>query len=92
MPRLSPLKAIRAYCIDCSGGSAKEVRLCVIPDCPLYCYRMGKTGRKGHSNPKGAEALAAHRRKKSASADHDSDAGGAVQDKGQECPLAWPAS
>ena len=39
---LTPLKAIRANCIDCSGGSPAEVRLCVIPDCPLYCYRFGK--------------------------------------------------
>ena len=39
---LTPLKAIRANCLGCSGGSPAEVRLCVIPDCPLYCYRFGK--------------------------------------------------
>ena len=38
---LSPLKAIRQNCIDCSGGCKKEVRLCVIPDCPLYPFRFG---------------------------------------------------
>ena len=38
----TPIKAIRAKCLDCSGGSAQEVRLCVIPECPLYPYRMGK--------------------------------------------------
>jgi len=37
----SPLKAIRKHCIDCSGGSEKEVRECVIPDCPLYPFRFG---------------------------------------------------
>ena len=42
MKTLTPLKAIRANCVDCSGGSPAEVRLCVIPDCPLYCYRFGK--------------------------------------------------
>ena len=39
---LTPLKAIRANCIDCSGGQTKEVRECVIKHCPLYPYRMGK--------------------------------------------------
>jgi len=39
---LTPIRAIRAKCLDCSGGSAQEVRLCVIRDCPLYPYRLGK--------------------------------------------------
>ena len=39
---LTPLKAIRAKCIDCSGGSIHEVKLCVIPECPLYPFRFGK--------------------------------------------------
>ena len=42
MKPLTPLKAIRANCIGCSGGSPAEVRLCVIPECPLYGYRFGK--------------------------------------------------
>ena len=36
------IKSIRAYCIECQGGSFKEVRLCTLRDCPLYAYRMGK--------------------------------------------------
>lgn len=36
------IKAIRAKCLDCSGGSSKEVRLCPVTDCPLYPYRFGK--------------------------------------------------
>ena len=48
MNKLTPLKAIRVHCIDCSGYSPKEVRLCVIPQCPLYPYRMGTNpSRKG---------------------------------------------
>jgi len=39
--RLTPIKAIRAKCLDCSGGNNAEVRNCVIPSCPLYPYRMG---------------------------------------------------
>ncbi len=40
--RLTPIKAIRAKCLDCMGGSAKEVRLCNIPECSLFPYRLGK--------------------------------------------------
>ena len=39
---LTPIKAIRKHCLSCSGESPKEVRLCVIKDCPLYPYRLGK--------------------------------------------------
>lgn len=38
---LTPMKAIRKKCLECSGGQPKEVRLCVIPSCALYPYRMG---------------------------------------------------
>jgi len=48
MTRDTPLKAIRKKCLDCSGYSKKEVRLCPIVECPLYPYRMGTDpGRKG---------------------------------------------
>ena len=40
--RLTPIKAIRAKCLECSCGNNAEVRECVIPDCPLYPYLMGK--------------------------------------------------
>jgi len=35
-------KAIRDKCIDCSGGSAHEVRHCPVVDCPLWGFRMGR--------------------------------------------------
>ena len=38
---LTPIKAIRAHCLDCMCGQATEVRLCPITDCSLYPYRMG---------------------------------------------------
>jgi hypothetical protein len=38
---MTPLQAIRKHCLDCSGGSYSEVKLCVINDCRLYPYRMG---------------------------------------------------
>lgn len=51
----TPLKAIRAKCLDCSNGQIGEVRECVIPDCPLYPYRMGM-------RPKTAEKVAEKRK------------------------------
>jgi len=51
-PITSPLKAIRAHCLDCVGGMASEVRKCTGPlligqkgICALHPYRFGK-GRK----------------------------------------------
>jgi hypothetical protein len=34
-------RSIYLKCLDCSGGSAKEVTLCNILDCPLWEYRCG---------------------------------------------------
>ena len=38
----SPLKAIRAYCIECCCGSAYEVSLCPATECELHEFRLGK--------------------------------------------------
>lgn len=38
----NPVKAIRAFCIDCCGGSSNEVKLCTAPHCALYPFRLGK--------------------------------------------------
>ena len=39
---MTPIKAIRAKCLDCCCGQAYEVRMCPITDCPLYPFRLGK--------------------------------------------------
>ena len=39
---ISPLKAIRARCLDCCAGQAQEVKLCPAQNCPLYPFRLGK--------------------------------------------------
>lgn len=39
---LTPIKSIRAKCLDCCCGSMAEVRRCHIENCPLHPYRMGK--------------------------------------------------
>ena len=38
----NPVKAIRAYCLECSCGSTAEVKECPVYRCPLYPYRFGK--------------------------------------------------
>lgn len=36
------LVAIRAKCLDCSGGMRKEVTGCKLKDCPLWPYRTAE--------------------------------------------------
>lgn len=38
---VSPLKAIRANCIECCCGDKTEVKLCEIENCPLHPFRLG---------------------------------------------------
>lgn len=47
IPRLSALKNIHLYCIECLG-TADKVRKCTMPECSVYIYRFGKNPhRKG---------------------------------------------
>jgi hypothetical protein len=41
----TPLKAIRARCLDCRGFEKAEVRACDFTDCSLHPLRMGKGSR-----------------------------------------------
>jgi hypothetical protein len=38
----SPLRAIRAKCLDCSCYQISEVRLCEAVKCPLWPFRAGR--------------------------------------------------
>lgn len=40
--RISPLKAIRAKCLDCCCFQSGEVRKCTAKNCPLWYFRFGK--------------------------------------------------
>lgn len=40
--RKSMGQAIRAKCLDCSGGSYKEVDRCHLEHCDLWPFRFGK--------------------------------------------------
>jgi len=47
MKTLTPVKAIRAKCLNCVGRPS-EVRKCEDRNCSLYLYRFGKNpNRKG---------------------------------------------
>jgi hypothetical protein len=37
----SPLRAVRAFCLDCCCDSSKEVELCPAETCPLWLFRFG---------------------------------------------------
>lgn len=39
--RISPLKAIRLKCLECSCGSSYEVKLCTVTKCAMYPFRDG---------------------------------------------------
>lgn len=62
MSGFSPLRAIRAKCLECSGGSYAEVTACPVTGCALYSYRSGhrpKTaeGKRRELTPAQAAAL-----------------------------------
>jgi len=42
----TPVKAIRAFCVQCMGGYTSEIPICTDYHCPLYPYRMGKRPNK----------------------------------------------
>lgn len=48
---MTPIKAIRAKCLDCCCGQVNEVKMCPCSDCSLYPYRFGKNPKlKGRTN------------------------------------------
>lgn len=43
---VTPMRAIRMKCLDCSAGQPLEVRLCTHEACPLYPYRFGRNPKR----------------------------------------------
>ena len=41
MKNITPLKAIRLKCLDCTGFQRSEIKSCHITDCTLWRFRMG---------------------------------------------------
>ena len=46
MKKLTPLKAVRKYCLWCMNDQEIEVKLCPSKDCPLFFLRFGKREKK----------------------------------------------
>lgn len=42
MAKLTPIKAIRKKCLNCSNEQWIEVKRCPIEECPLWEYRLGR--------------------------------------------------
>ena len=49
---LTPIKAIRAKCLDCTNNQYTEVKDCQMTKCSLYPYRLGKRPKKDADNKK----------------------------------------
>ena len=52
--RMTPMKAIRAKCLDCCAGQVAEVRRCELKNCPLFPYRTGHRPRQGTDTTPGS--------------------------------------
>lgn len=55
----TPIKAIKAKCLDCCCGRRAEVKECPAKTCPLWRYRLGK-------NPNRARNMTDEQRKAAA--------------------------
>lgn len=50
--KISPLKAIRAKCLDCCCKQAREVALCPADDCSLFSFRFGRNPNRAGMGPR----------------------------------------
>ena len=74
MKKISPVKAIRAKCLDCSYDQPSEVRDCHLTDCALWPFRMGKNPFYDTSKMKGnAEHLKRWKEENSRSSQGEND-------------------
>lgn len=50
---LTPIKAIRVFCLECVGHQTGAVRTCADELCPLWPYRMGTDPGREQAQRKG---------------------------------------
>jgi hypothetical protein len=55
---ISPLRAIRSYCLDCCYGKANQIQICSHADCRIYKYRLGRKQRG--SAPSAIKSIGLH--------------------------------
>jgi hypothetical protein len=58
MAKITPIKAIRRFCIACQGGSAVMVRGCDDTSCALYVWRLGEE--QPQAGRSGVQAIRCH--------------------------------
>ena len=58
--KITPLRAIRAKCMECTLDSYKEIRECTMSKCPLHQYRMGHRPKKEGDGQNGVQATGEH--------------------------------
>ena len=56
----TPLRAIRAKCLDCCYDSAQEVKLCPAQNCPLWPFRSGHNPARAGIGGKGVTSKKAN--------------------------------
>ena len=67
--------AVRNFCLECVGYSAKEVELCTDPECWLFPWRFGKTPKELKSSRGFAASGKAHCSRAKPTATQRSDEG-----------------
>lgn len=72
----NPVKAIRAFCVECMGGNATYVKECTTETCPLHPFRNGKNPYRtrqltDEQRQAAAERLRAARERKTKEAQHE---------------------
>lgn len=60
MTKITPLKAIRAKCLDCCCGQVAEIRRCGLENCPLFPYRTGHRPTQSTDTTPGSLSEKAH--------------------------------
>lgn len=52
MKKLTPIRAIRHKCRECTGNQYSLIRKCERSDCPLYRFRLGRNPNRSGRMPK----------------------------------------
>lgn len=60
---ISAQKAIRKFCVDCSGGSPSEANKCTAIGCPLWPFRCGVSPWRKRLTPEEGRQRTAHLRR-----------------------------
>jgi hypothetical protein len=80
----NPVKAIRAYCLECSNDQTSEVKNCPMYRCPLYPFRFGKNPYRQRREMTEAEKQVLADRLREARKNIGSSVGNEVREDGTE--------